>query len=114
MDLDSIIDSISAFKDRQNGFYHNALGITDERAGFLMLKAEDVVYDFLGADEDTWEVEDVSQTLLQTCKDLSFNSVEIFYFLCYGLNFLLAHIEPTVFFLGDGFITNWEIDINNN
>jgi hypothetical protein len=102
MDIDSIINTISAFKDIEGDYYHNALGIKNERASVLMDLGEGIIYNYLEGSDEEWEVENVMSDLLWACKLHSLASNEVFFFLCYSYNFLAGHIEPVVFDISDG------------
>jgi hypothetical protein len=117
MDIDSIINTIKAFKDSEGDYYHNALGINDQRASRLMDIGEGIVYNYLEGQDDEWEVEDIMSDLLWACKFHTMMSNEMFFFICYSYNFLAGHIEPVVFDItegGDGFVggNNLNIDLN--
>lgn len=117
MNIDSIINTISAFKSIEGDYFHNALGINDKRAAQIMETGEGIVYNYLEGSDDEWEVEDVVSDLLWACKLHSLASNETLFFLCYSYNFLAAHIEPIIFDMdhsGDGFVgaSNLTMDLN--
>jgi len=102
MNLDSIIDTIAVLRETEEKYYHNSLGIKDERSLQLMELAENIIYDYLESESDDWQVEDIISDLLWACKFHAMKSTEILYFMCYGYNFLASHIEPIIFEVGEG------------
>jgi len=114
IDIDTIIDSFSVFSDNGDMF-HNSMGISDNKALFIMEKAEDIVYNYIEVEDDSWEVGDVAKDLLYGCKFHQLNSPEAFFFLIHGMHFLLDHLEPTIFMLNkEGYVGKEGIEFDQN
>jgi len=99
IDLDAITQAISIFSSSANNYAHNDMGISDNRAKWLMEAGEDIVGSFLEIEEDDedsdWTISDVVSTMIEFINQNKVSQSEALFFLMHSYWLLMEGVDHT-------------------
>jgi uncharacterized protein Yka (UPF0111/DUF47 family) len=94
LNIENLLEYLS-LSDHQGEYLHEWLGLSDERAHSVSLRAYNIVWDNIEEEGDFNTIATIKQ-LFTTSQEENYNDVELFYYLYWGISEIDGHINPAI------------------